>query len=187
MQKNYVIGFPRIGEKRELKKVLENYWSKQTDFNEVKYVAEQLKRRHWNYQKQSNISFISSNDFSLYDNVLDTTILLGAIPKRFEHLKDEELYFAMARGNDTCVAMEMTKWFNTNYHYIVPEISKETTFKLNSKKIIEEYEEAKELGIKTKINLLGPITYLGLSKSIDNSDVFFHIYQVLLSTFFVEN
>ena len=179
MQKSYVIGFPRIGEKRELKKVLEKYWAKQSDFNEVKYVARQLKRRHWNYQKQSNISFISSNDFSLYDNVLDTTILLGAIPKRFEHLKDEELYFAMARGNDTCVAMEMTKWFNTNYHYIVPEISKETTFKLNSKKIIEEYEEAKELGIKTKINLLGPITYLGLSKSIDNSDVFFHINNVV--------
>jgi 5-methyltetrahydropteroyltriglutamate--homocysteine methyltransferase len=179
MQKSYVIGFPRIGEKRELKKVLEKYWAKQSDFNEVKYVARQLRRRHWNYQKQANISFISSNDFSLYDNVLDTTILLGAIPKRFEYLKDEELYFAMARGNDTCVAMEMTKWFNTNYHYIVPEISKSTTFKLNSKKIIEEYEEAKELGLKTKINLLGPITYLGLSKSTDNSDVFSHINSVV--------
>ncbi|WP_368029026.1 5-methyltetrahydropteroyltriglutamate--homocysteine S-methyltransferase [Arcobacter sp. s6] len=179
MQKSYVIGFPRIGEKRELKKVLEKYWSKQSDFNEVKYVARQLKRRHWNYQKQANISFISSNDFSLYDNVLDTTILLGAIPKRFEHLKDEELYFTMARGNDSCPAMEMTKWFNTNYHYIVPEISKNTTFKLNSKKIIEEYNEAKELGLKTKINLIGPITYLGLSKSIDNSDVFFQINNVV--------
>jgi 5-methyltetrahydropteroyltriglutamate--homocysteine methyltransferase len=179
MQKSYVIGFPRIGEKRELKKVLEKYWSKQSDFNEVKYVARQLRRRHWNYQKQANISFISSNDFSLYDNVLDTTILLGAIPKRFEHLKDEELYFTMARGNDTCPAMEMTKWFNTNYHYIVPEISKNTTFKLTSKKIIEEYHEAKELGLKTKINLIGPITYLGLSKSIDNSDVFSHINNVV--------
>ena len=179
MQKNYVIGFPRIGEKRELKKVLENYWSKQTDFNEVKYVAEQLKRRHWNYQKDAKIEFISSNDFSYYDNMLDTSILLGAIPKRFENLKDEELYFAMARGNKTCVAMEMTKWFNTNYHYIVPEISKETTFKLNSEKVIEEYKEALELGIKTKINLIGAITYLGLSKSIDNSDVFLHINKVV--------
>lgn len=179
MQKNYVIGFPRIGEKRELKKVLEKYWSKQTDFNEVKYVGEQLRKRHWNYQKEAKIEFISSNDFSYYDNMLDTSILLGAIPKRFENLKDEELYFAMARGNETSVAMEMTKWFNTNYHYIVPEISKDTKFKLNSKKVIEEYKEACELGIKTKINLIGAITYLGLSKSVDNSDVYLHINSVV--------
>ena len=179
MQKNYVIGFPRIGEKRELKKVLEKYWSKQTDFNEVKYVGEQLRKRHLNYQKEAKIEFISSNDFSYYDNMLDTSILLGAIPKRFENLKDEELYFAMARGNETSVAMEMTKWFNTNYHYIVPEISKDTKFKLNSKKVIEEYKEAKELGIKTKINLIGAITYLGLSKSVDNSDVYLHINSVV--------
>jgi 5-methyltetrahydropteroyltriglutamate--homocysteine methyltransferase len=179
MQKNYVIGFPRIGEKRELKKVLEKYWSKQTDFNEVKFVAESLRKRHWNYQKEAKIDFISSNDFSYYDNMLDTSILLGAIPKRFENLKDEELYFAMARGNDSCVAMEMTKWFNTNYHYIVPEISKDTKFKLNSKKVIEEYKEALELGINTKINLIGAITYLGLSKSVDNSDIFLHINNVV--------
>ncbi|MDD2886552.1 MAG: 5-methyltetrahydropteroyltriglutamate--homocysteine S-methyltransferase [Aliarcobacter sp.] len=179
MQKNYVIGFPRIGEKRELKKVLEKYWAKQSDFSEVEYLASQLKKRHWNYQKDAKIEFISSNDFSYYDNMLDTSILLGAIPKRFENLKNEELYFAMARGNETCVAMEMTKWFNTNYHYIVPEISKESTFKLNSKKVIEEYKEASELGIKTKINLIGAITYLGLSKSVDNSDVFLHINSVV--------
>ncbi|MEV9594668.1 5-methyltetrahydropteroyltriglutamate--homocysteine S-methyltransferase [Aliarcobacter butzleri] len=179
MSKNYVIGFPRIGEKRELKKVLEQYWSKQTDFNEVKYVASQLKKRHWNYQKDAKIDFIASNDFSYYDNMLDTTILLGAIPQRFQNIKDEELYFAMARGNETSVAMEMTKWFNTNYHYIVPEISKDTKFTLNSKKVIEEYKEALELGIKTKINLIGAITYLGLSKSIDNSDIFTHINSVV--------
>ena len=85
----------------------------------------------------------------------------------------------MARGNDTCVAMEMTKWFNTNYHYIVPEISKDTKFNLNSKKVISEYNEAKQMGIDTKINLIGPITYLGLSKSVDNSDVFLHINSVV--------
>ena len=179
MQKNYVIGFPRIGEKRELKKVLEKYWAKQSDFGDVKYVASQLKKRHWNYQKEAKIEFISSNDFSYYDNMLDTSILLGAIPQRFQNLKDEELYFAMARWNETSVAMEMTKWFNTNYHYIVPEISKDTKFKLNSKKVVEEYKEALELGIKTKINLIGAITYLGLSKSIDNSDVFLHINKVV--------
>ncbi len=179
MQKNYVVGFPRIGEKRELKKVLERYWSNQTDFSEVQYVANQLRKRHWNYQKEAKIDFISSNDFSYYDNMLDTSILLGNIPKRFEALKNEELYFAMARGNKTSVAMEMTKWFNTNYHYIVPEISKESKFTLNSKKVISEYKEAKEFGIKTKINLIGPITYLGLSKSVDNSDVFSHINSVV--------
>ena len=179
MSKNYVIGFPRIGEKRELKKVLEDYWAKKVDFSEVKYVAENLRKRHWTYQKEAKIDFIASNDFSLYDNMLDTTVLLGAIPKRFQHLKDEELYFAMARGNQDCVAMEMTKWFNTNYHYIVPEISKDTTFKLNSKKVIEEYKEALELGINTKINLIGAITYLGLSKSVDNSDLFTHISSVV--------
>ena len=179
MSKNYVIGFPRIGEKRELKKVLEDYWAKKVDFSEVKYVAENLRKRHWTYQKEAKIDFIASNDFSLYDNMLDTTVLLGAIPKRFQHLKDEELYFAMARGNQDCVAMEMTKWFNTNYHYIVPEISKDTTFKLNSKKVIEEYKEALELGINTKINLIGAITYLGLSKSVDNSDLFAHISSVV--------
>ena len=179
MSKNYVIGFPRIGEKRELKKVLEDYWAKKVDFSEVKYVAENLRKRHWTYQKEAKIDFIASNDFSLYDNMLDSSILLGAIPKRFQHLKDEELYFAMARGNQDCVAMEMTKWFNTNYHYIVPEISKDTTFKLNSKKVIEEYKEALELGINTKINLIGAITYLGLSKSVDNSDLFAHISSVV--------
>ena len=179
MSKNYVIGFPRIGEKRELKKVLEDYWAKKVDFSEVKYVAENLRKRHWTYQKEAKIDFIASNDFSLYDNMLDSSILLGAIPKRFQHLKDEEQYFAMARGNQDCVAMEMTKWFNTNYHYIVPEISKDTTFKLNSKKVIEEYKEALELGINTKINLIGAITYLGLSKSVDNSDLFAHISSVV--------
>ncbi|MGJ0357118.1 5-methyltetrahydropteroyltriglutamate--homocysteine S-methyltransferase [Aliarcobacter cryaerophilus] len=179
MSKNYVIGFPRIGEKRELKKVLEDYWAKKVDFSEVKYVAENLRKRHWTYQKEAKIDFIASNDFSLYDNMLDSSILLGAIPKRFQHLKDEELYFAMARGNQDCVAMEMTKWFNTNYHYIVPEISKDTKFSLNSKKVIEEYKEALELGINTKINLIGAITYLGLSKSVDNSNLFAHVSSVV--------
>ena len=179
MSKNYVVAFPRIGEKRELKKVLEDYWAKKVDFSEVKFVAENLRKRHWTYQKEAKIDFIASNDFSLYDNILDTSILLGAIPKRFENLKDEELYFAMARGNQNSVAMQMTKWFNTNYHYIVPELEKDTKFSLNSKKVLDEYKEASELGIKTKINLIGAITYLALSKSVDNSDVFAHTSSVV--------
>lgn len=175
MSKNYVLGFPRIGEKRELKKVLEDFWAKKVDFNEVSFIAKNLRQRHWTYQKDAKVSYISSNDFSLYDNMLDTTVLLGAIPQRFQDLKDETQYFTMARGDESRVAMQMTKWFNTNYHYIVPELDKNTTFKLNSKKVIQEYKEAKELGIKTKINLIGAITYLGLSNSLDNSDNFLHI------------
>ena len=172
MSKNYVIGFPRIGEQRELKRVLEKFWAKETDFSEVEKVASELKARHWQYQKEAGIDFISSNDFSLYDTMLDTAIMLGAIPKRFQGLNNEALYFAMARGDRDAVAMEMTKWFNTNYHYIVPELSKEDDFALDSRKIIEEYKEAKALGIKTKINLIGPITFLGLSKRVDRGDCY---------------
>ena len=186
MSKNYVIGFPRIGEQRELKKVLELYWAKKCPFTEVEKVASALKKRHWNYQKDAGIDFIASNDFSLYDNMLDTAVMLGAIPKRFQGLENEELYFSMARGNKDAVAMEMTKWFNTNYHYIVPELSKEDNYRLNTTKIIEEYKEAKALGIKTKINLIGPITFLGLSKRVDRRDTYelFHkilpLYEALL-------
>ena len=171
-KKNYITGFPRIGEQRELKKVLESFWAKNCSFEEVKKVAGELKKRHWDYQKDAGIDYISSNDFSLYDNMLDTAVMLNAVPKRFKGLKDEELYFSMARGNKDAVAMEMTKWFNTNYHYIVPELSIEDEYKLNASKIINEYNEAKEAGIKTKINLIGPITFLGLSKRIENKDVY---------------
>ena len=176
---SYVVGFPRIGEQRELKKVLESFWAKDCSFDEVKKVASDLKKRHWEYQKDAGIEFISSNDFSLYDNVLDTCILLNAIPKRFNNLKNEELYFSMARGNDSTVAMEMTKWFNTNYHYIVPELSLEDEYRLNAAKIIEEYKEAKELGIKTKINIIGPITFLALSKRVDRGDTFELLNKIL--------
>ena len=178
-KKNYIVGFPRIGEQRELKKVLEKYWSKQCSFDEVIFVAQELKKRHWNYQKKAGIEYISSNDFSFYDNMLDTAIMINAIPKRFKTLKNESLYFSMARGNKKNVAMEMTKWFNTNYHYIVPELSLNDEYSLNSTKIIEEYKEAKNQGIKTKINLIGPITFLGLSKRVDGKDTFELLHKIL--------
>ena len=187
MLKNYVIGFARIGEQRELKRVLEEFWAKKVSFSEVEKVASQLKKRHWLYQKDAGIKYISSNDFSLYDNMLDTSVMLGAIPKRFQNLSDETCYFAMARGNENSVAMEMTKWFNTNYHYIVPELSPEDNYALNASKILDEYKEAKALGVKTKINIIGPITYLGLSKRADGGDSYefthkiVHIYCELLA------
>ena len=177
--KNYIIGFGRIGEQRELKKILESFWAKECAFNDVQKVASELKKRHWEYQKEANIDYISSNDFSLYDNMLDSAVMLGAIPKRFRNLKDEELYFSMARGNKNSIAMEMTKWFNTNYHYIVPELSLDDEYKLDATKIIDEYKEAKNLGIKTKINIIGPLTFLGLSKRVDAGDTY-ELYSKIL-------
>ena len=179
MSKNYIVGFPRIGEQRELKKVLEKFWAKKCPFDEVRKVASELKSRHWQYQKDSGIEHISSNDFSLYDNMLDMAVVLNAIPKRFASLKNEEQYFAMARGDKNSVAMEMTKWFNTNYHYIVPELSLEDEYRLNASKITDEYNEAKKAGIKTKINLIGPITFLGLSKRVDRGDTYELINRIL--------
>ncbi len=173
MSKNYVIGFPRIGEKRELKFALEDFWAKRSDFSEVEKVAKMLKKRHWEYQREAGIDHISSNDFSYYDNMLDTAVMLGAIPTRFQDIEDPTAqYFAMARGDEKRTAMSMTKWLNTNYHYIVPELSLQDHYALNLTKIIEEYKEAKSLGIKTKINLIGPITFLALSRRVDSGDTF---------------
>lgn len=113
--------------------------------------------------------------------------MLGAVPARFEGLKDEALYFSMTRGNKDTVAMEMAKWFNTNYHYIVPELSLADNYALNATKILSEYKEAKALGITTKINLIGPISFLGLSKRIDRGDTYelfgkiLPIYEALLA------
>ncbi len=184
---SFVVGFPRIGEQRELKFALESFWSGKSEFSDVLKVAKELKQRHWKYQKDAGVDIISVNDFSLYDNMLDMAITLGAIPERFRGLKDQELYFAMARGNKDAVAMEMTKWFNTNYHYIVPELTPNDEYKLDATKIINEYKEAKELGIKPKINIIGPITFLALSKRVDRGDTFellgkiLPIYEELLS------
>ncbi len=177
MIKSYVTGFPRIGEKRELKRALEGLWSKKEGFSEENLlsVAKTLKNRHWQYQKDAEISAISVNDFSLYDLMLDAIVAFGAVPLRFANLSGLEQYFACARGNEKGVAMEMTKWFNTNYHYIVPELSAQTTFKLDASKIINEYEEAKAAGVKGKINLIGPITFLALSKTTDGSCALCHL------------
>lgn len=172
MSKSYITGFPRIGEQRELKRSLEAYWAKKCTFDEVQKVASDLKKRHWSVQKEAGIDIVSSNDFSYYDIMLDTIFMLGLAPKRFEDLKDEELYFSMARGNKNATAMEMTKWFNTNYHYIVPEIAQDSQCKLNANKLLNEYKEAKDFGVKTKINLIGPITFLALSKGVNGFDVF---------------
>ena len=167
----YVVGFPRIGEQRELKKALEGYWSGKLTQDELKKTASDLRKRHWIYQKNAGIDMISINDFSFYDNMLDMTVMLNAVPEKYKDIENcMDRYFAMARGDANHKAMEMTKWFNTNYHYIVPELDVNMDFKANIDKIITEYNEAKELGIEPKVNIIGPITYVKLSKIINGDE-----------------
>ncbi|WP_304339082.1 5-methyltetrahydropteroyltriglutamate--homocysteine S-methyltransferase [Campylobacter ureolyticus] len=170
MMKNYITGFPRIGEQRELKRALEGFWAGKIDEASLQAVAKELRIKHIKYQDERGIDLISVNDFSFYDLMLDNIITFGAIPSRFQNLNGLEQYFALARGSKDSVAMEMTKWFNTNYHYIVPEITKDTKFSLNLDKILSEYKEAKSItSRKLKINLIGPITFLALSKTTDKT------------------
>lgn len=168
--KNYITGFPRIGEQRELKRALEGYWAGKISEDELQKVAKDLRIRHIKYQDENGIDLISVNDFSFYDSMLDNIITFGVIPERFKNLNGLKQYFALARGSKDGVAMEMTKWFNTNYHYIVPEITKDTNFTLNLDKILNEFNEAKSItSKKLKINLTGPITFLALSKTTDKT------------------
>ena len=168
------IGYPRIGPKRELKKALEQFWKGEIQEQDLHNVAKNLRKQNWQTQKSAGVDLISSNDFSFYDQVLDAICLLGAVPKRYKWDGKEvnlTTYFAMARGSQTTdldvPALEMTKWFDTNYHYLVPELSAEQTFKLSSNKPFEEYEEAKQAGFDTKPIILGPLTFLLLAKGID--------------------
>ena len=168
------IGYPRIGPKRELKKSLEQFWKGEIQEQDLHTVAKNLRKQNWQTQKSAGVDLISSNDFSFYDQVLDAICLLGAVPKRYKWDGQEvnlTTYFAMARGSQTAdldvPALEMTKWFDTNYHYLVPELSAEQTFKLSSNKPFEEYEEAKQAGFDTKPIILGPLTFLLLAKGID--------------------
>ena len=166
----YVVGFPRIGEQRELKKALEAYWAGNSSLEELQNVASDLRKRHLIYQKNEGIDLISVNDFSFYDNMIDAMTALNATPAKYDDLSGMDKYFAMARGDDNHKAMEMTKWFNTNYHYIVPELDENMDFKANIDKIKAEFAEAKELGITPKVNFVGLITFVKLSKIANGSE-----------------
>lgn len=177
------LGFPRIGPRRELKAALENYWSGKTDAATLSRDAAGLKAATWARQRALGVTHIPSNDFSLYDHVLDTSVMVGAIPPAYGWTGGTvslDTYFAMARGaqagpdDDGCShghgggdipALEMTKWFDTNYHYMVPEFAAGQTFQLASTKPVDEFLEAKALGYHTRPVLLGPVTYLLLGKS----------------------
>ena len=187
-----VIGFPRIGTLRELKFASEKYFKKEIKAEEILQTGKDLRKIHWNTQKEAGIDFISCNDFSYYDMMLDTAVLFGIVPKRYRelNLSDLDTYYAMARGyqgaSGDVKALAMKKWFNTNYHYIVPEIEDETQIRLSGNKPFEEYNEAKALGIETKPAVIGAYTLLKLcrytgEKTInDYTDAVITAYQDLL-------
>ncbi|WP_139957328.1 5-methyltetrahydropteroyltriglutamate--homocysteine S-methyltransferase [Flavicella sediminum] len=181
--KTTILGYPRIGAKRELKKACESYWSQNIDEKTLLEAGKNIRKENWLLQQQIGIDAIPSNDFSFYDQVLDTCLTVGCIPKRYQNIHKKnpfDLYFAMARGlqNETidCTAMEMTKWFDTNYHYIVPEFEKEQSFDFFSTKIVDEFKEALELGIKTRPVLIGPVSFLLLGKE---KEAGFHRLELL--------
>ncbi len=163
------LGFPRIGSDRELKKALEGFWSKQLTITDLRRRATELRTRHWTAMKAAGIDHVPSNDFSLYDHVLDTAVMFGIIPERFRAIADEtERYFAMARGlqahGTDVAALEMTKWFDTNYHYLVPELESEQRFTLDPSRILVEIDEARAVGVEPRPVILGPVSFLMLSK-----------------------
>ncbi|WP_165186532.1 5-methyltetrahydropteroyltriglutamate--homocysteine S-methyltransferase [Caulobacter soli] len=182
------LGFPRIGPKRELKFALESHWAGKTDAPTLLATAAELRAKTWARQAALGVAHVPSNDFSLYDHVLDTSVMVGAIPPLYGWTGgpiDTAAYFAMARGTqgssgeEACAhghahshghglpAMEMTKWFDTNYHYLAPEVSRDQAFALSSTKPVDEFLEAKALGVHTRPVLLGPVTFLKLAKTKD--------------------
>ena len=190
--KTSVIGFPRIGTLRELKFASEKYFKKEITADELLAKGKELRKIHWNTQKEAGIDFISSNDFSFYDILLDTAVLFGIVPKRYKELNLSELdtYFAMARGyqgeSGDVKALAMRKWFNTNYHYIVPEVEDDTEIRLSGNKPFEHYNEAKALHVETKPIVIGAYTLLklcrftGKKSSNDFVDAFISAYQSYL-------
>ena len=168
--KTSVIGFPRIGSRRELKFASESYFKGEKTAEELLAVGKELRKAHWLLQKNSSLDFIPSNDFSFYDGMLDTAVMLNAVPREYRELRLDGLadYFAMARGyqgvSGDVKALAMKKWFNTNYHYLVPEIGDDTQIRLNGAKALGEFKEAKALGILTKPVVTGAFTFLKLAR-----------------------
>lgn len=188
------LGYPRIGSNRELKKACEQYWSGKLSIEELVKTGSNIRQYNWKLQKDAGINLIPSNDFSFYDQVLDMSLTVGAIPERYHEVilnksnTELDLYFAMARGYQKngldITAMEMTKWFDTNYHYIVPEFLKNQQFKLFYTKIIDEFSEAKFGGVSTKPVIIGLVSYLLLGKEkeagFDRLDLISNLLPVYL-------
>ena len=175
MAKVHNLGFPRVGSMRELKFAQESYWSGKSTKEELLKLASEIRKINWEHQK--SLDLVAVGDFSLYDQVLDMSFTLGNIPQRARNYSGDVLdnYFRVARGRSVdpkqaISAAEMTKWFDTNYHYMVPEFEMSTTFKLDATRIIDQITEAKNLGLKPKPVIIGPVTYLAIGKEKDNSN-----------------
>ncbi len=170
------LGFPRIGKRRELKFALEQYWRGESSLLELEDTARNLRQTHWQYQQR--LDWLPVGDFSLYDHVLDTSLLVGNLPGRTDsRLAETDQYFQAARGQSSkqlkqnpIAAAEMTKWFDTNYHYLVPEFSADTQFELNVERLLAQFREALNHGYQAKPVLLGPVSYLWLGKAKDDSN-----------------
>ena len=163
----HLAGFPRVGAKRELKFAQERYWRGEIAEADLLDIAKRLRELNWQHQAKANADFVAVADFTLYDHILDLQVATGAIPTRFgfdsQNLTLDQ-YFQLARGNKTQFAIEMTKWFDTNYHYLVPEFHKETQFKANPAHYVTQIREAKALGYQVKPTIVGPLTFLWLGK-----------------------
>ncbi|KAF5727553.1 Cobalamin-independent synthase family protein isoform 1 [Tripterygium wilfordii] len=179
---SHIVGYPRMGPKRELKFALESLWDGKSSAEDLQKVAADLRSSIWKQMSEAGIKYIPSNTFSYYDQVLDTTAMLGAVPARYGWNGNEigfDTYFSMARGNASVPAMEMTKWFDTNYHYIVPELGPDVKFSYASHKAVDEYKEAKSLGIDTVPVLVGPVSYLLLSKPAKGVEKSFSLLSLI--------
>jgi 5-methyltetrahydropteroyltriglutamate--homocysteine methyltransferase len=193
------LGHPRIGVARELKKALESFWAGKTSRAELLAAAAELRRRHWTAMKQAGIDHVPTNDFSLYDHVLDMAVTVGAVPERYRAVGDPlTRYFAMARGHQDPLAgidvpaLEMTKWFDTNYHYLVPELAADQVFGLDAARIVAELEAARAAGVTPRPVVLGPVSFLLLAKlapgtpeglsPLDQLDALLPVYEELLTT-----
>ncbi|MEF3193654.1 MAG: 5-methyltetrahydropteroyltriglutamate--homocysteine S-methyltransferase, partial [Halothiobacillaceae bacterium] len=180
MHTTHILGFPRIGAQRELKFALEAFWRGERNAQDLQNTAQALRARHWQYQREAGLDYVTVGDFAYYDHVLNHIQLLGCEPVRFGFGQEDELtrYFTMARGvsgqTASCCggehddsdrrALEMTKWFDTNYHYLVPEFTPDTGFRLASERLFDEIREAQALGHPVKAVLIGPLTFLWLGK-----------------------
>ncbi|MBE0595154.1 MAG: 5-methyltetrahydropteroyltriglutamate--homocysteine S-methyltransferase, partial [Gemmatimonadales bacterium] len=176
------LGFPRIGAKRELKFALESYWKGQSSRDELEAVGARLRQRHW--ADQAGVDLVPVGDFSFYDQVLDMSFTLGNLPERVRGFHGDVLdnYFRVARGRSAqsgddhaaccggVAAGEMTKWFDTNYHYIVPEFHADTAFELDASRLLSQLDEARRQGVRPKPVIIGPVTYLAIGKAKDDSN-----------------
>ena len=188
----HTLGFPRIGAGRELKRALEGFWKGSLTKDQLLATARDLRHRHWQLQKDQGVDLVPVGDFSFYDQVLDTTAMLGAVPPRYKwdgEQVDLATYFRMARGEGDLPAMEMSKWFDTNYHYLVPEFHPDQNFRLASTQVLDQTDEALKGGFDAKPVLLGPLTWLKLGKSmeegfnpLDHLDKILPVYEQVIQT-----